>query len=211
MLWKNDVRSFSNYSIGIRRSNHIGSEELRSQCGSIFFAMRLRLKAFGNFCPVDDVPPCADVIGAAVLVVEIVGVLPDIEAEDGFAEIGICTEAFHEWVVLVGRAGNFEFAILQDQPCPARAETFCGSFTEGFFEIIHRAKGRDDGGAEFIGRSAGFRGGGEGFPEKRMIPMTSTVVTDRGLDGYFGDAWDFCEQIGKGHRFQLRSFGERGV
>jgi len=35
--------------------------------------------------PVDHIPPGLEVVGAAVLVVEIVGVLPDIVAEDGLA------------------------------------------------------------------------------------------------------------------------------
>lgn len=119
---------------------------------------KLRLEAFRNFRPIDDVPPCGDEVGAAVLVVEVVGVFPDIEAEDGFAEIGVWDDAFHERVVLVGGAGDFEFAILQDQPCPAGAEAFGRSFAKSFFEILHGAEAGSDGGGELFGRRAGCCG-----------------------------------------------------
>ena len=111
----------------------------------------LRCSEFGrNYIPVDHVEKRIDVVWATVLVVEVVGVFPDVEAEDGFTEIGVWDDAFHERVVLVGGAGDFEFTVLQDQPCPARAETFCSGFAEGFFEIVHGTEGRDDGGAEFL-------------------------------------------------------------
>ena len=35
--------------------------------------------------PIHDIPPRADVVGAAVLIYEIVGMLPHIEADDGLA------------------------------------------------------------------------------------------------------------------------------
>src|SRR5262245_17089221 len=40
------------------------------------------VEAAGHLVPVDGVPPGGDVVGAAVLIVEVVGVLPDVEAED---------------------------------------------------------------------------------------------------------------------------------
>lgn len=118
----------------------------------------LRLKAFRNFRPVHHVPPCGDEVGAAVLVVEVVSVFPDIEPEDGFTEIGVWDDAFHERVVLVWGAGNFEFTILQDQPCPAGAETFGRGFAKSFFESVHGAEAGGDGGGEFVGRRAGCCG-----------------------------------------------------
>src|SRR5215208_6317361 len=49
---------------------------------------------FVDLGPVHDVPPGVDVIGPAVLVFQIVGVLPDVDAEDGLF-------AFHQRAVLV--------------------------------------------------------------------------------------------------------------
>ena len=40
------------------------------------------MKAFLDGRPVDDAPPCFDVVGSTVLVVEIVGVLPYIDPEN---------------------------------------------------------------------------------------------------------------------------------
>ena len=41
------------------------------------------VKVFVYLVPVDNTPPVGDVLGAAVLVFEVVGVLPDVDAEDG--------------------------------------------------------------------------------------------------------------------------------
>src|SRR5258708_10050406 len=72
--------------------------------------------ALGDLAPVHGVPPRLEIIGAAVLVVEIIGVLPDIVSEQRAL-------AVHDRTVL-GRAGlDLELAV----PCgghayPARAE-----------------------------------------------------------------------------------------
>jgi hypothetical protein len=59
----------------------------------------LRVKARFGSGPVDHVPPRADVIGTAVLILQVVGVLPNVETDDGVL-------AFHDRVVLVGRRGD---------------------------------------------------------------------------------------------------------
>ena len=64
-------------------------------------------EAFVHDIPVEDVPPSGDVISAAILVVQIVGMFPYIEADQWLAEIGISDEAFHQWVVLIGSGGDF--------------------------------------------------------------------------------------------------------
>src|SRR5687768_10777599 len=65
--------------------------------------------------PIDHVPPGGEVVGSAILILEIVGVLPDIHAEDGLL-------AVHQRVVLIGRADDLEFPAVVDQPRPAAAE-----------------------------------------------------------------------------------------
>ena len=37
---------------------------------------------FGDLVPVHNVPPCFDVVGATILIVQIIGVFPNIDAED---------------------------------------------------------------------------------------------------------------------------------
>jgi len=66
--------------------------------------------------------------------VKIVGVFPDIQTEDRSAQITIGNDPLHLRVVLVGRADDLEFAILDDQPSPARAEALGPSFREHFLK-----------------------------------------------------------------------------
>src|SRR5947209_7420663 len=54
---------------------------------------------FGDGGPVDDAPPGVEVVAALVLVAQVVGVLPDIDAEDGAL-------AGHQRAVLVERAAD---------------------------------------------------------------------------------------------------------
>src|ERR1035441_7659840 len=88
-------------------------------------------EAFVDLVPVDDVPPCGEVVGAAVLVLQVVGVLPDVVAEDG-------VEAAGEGRVLVGGGDDLEFAALEDEPAPAGAELLGG----GLVELLLGEEGR---------------------------------------------------------------------
>src|SRR5688572_22350548 len=63
----------------------------------LFFRGFVNLADFG---PVHDVPPTLEIVRAFVLVLKIIGMLPNIAAEDGLV-------AIHEWIVLVRRAGDF--------------------------------------------------------------------------------------------------------
>src|ERR1700730_13865135 len=66
--------------------------------------------------PVEGVEPGGDVVRPLVLVLEVVGVLPDVDAEDG-------GQALHVWAVLVGVALDGHLAVLvDDQPGPSAAE-----------------------------------------------------------------------------------------
>src|SRR5262245_23544141 len=72
--------------------------------------------ALGNLIPIDDIPPGAEVLRAAVLILEVVGMLPYIVAQN--REVAICERA-----VLVGSGGNFKLAMLvEDEPGPPRTE-----------------------------------------------------------------------------------------
>src|SRR5690606_24619716 len=73
-----------------------------------------------DLVPVDHVVERADVVRATVLVFQVVGVLPHVQAEDrGVAR----ADALHERAVLVGAALHRELAGLVDaQPRPAAAE-----------------------------------------------------------------------------------------
>src|SRR5690606_5796665 len=59
---------------------------------------------FVDRVPVDHVPPVGDVLGTAVLILEVVGVLPHVQAQDGRL-------AVHQRAVLGGGGGPLETAL----------------------------------------------------------------------------------------------------
>src|SRR5579863_9307105 len=100
-----------------------------------WFVMALEcLKAVVDFIPVDYIPPSRQVFGAAIVVFEVVGVLPNVIAENGEQSLG-------DGVVLVGRADDLHFAAgLSGQPDPSAAELFCAGIVELGLEIFEVAK-----------------------------------------------------------------------
>src|SRR5581483_1636227 len=62
--------------------------------------------------PVHDVPPCGKIVGALVLVLQVIGVLPHIVAENG-------EQPLRERRVLVRRSDHLQLASGEDEPSPA--------------------------------------------------------------------------------------------
>src|SRR4029077_6691526 len=87
-----------------------------------------------DLVPVDDVPEGLDVFGPAVLVLQVVGVLPDVEAEDR----GVAAD---EGRVLVRQAVEHEPLVDADQPRPAAAEVVQGHGVELALELLEGAEG----------------------------------------------------------------------
>src|SRR5436853_1926023 len=73
------------------------------------------VEALRHLVPVDDVPPRLEVVRALVLVLEVVGVLPDVDADQRRL-------ARRDRRVLVGRAGDHEPRPVVHEPRPAAAE-----------------------------------------------------------------------------------------
>src|ERR1700749_4591199 len=84
--------------------------------------------------PVDEViDERLQVIRTAVAIVDVVGVLPDVAAEDRGG-------AMHQRVLTVRRLGDFELAVLDRKPAPPRAElTDAGSGKIGL-ELLETAE-----------------------------------------------------------------------
>ena len=75
-------------------------------------------EAFVDFVPVDGVPPGREIFGTAVVVLQVVGVLPDVVAEDGVVALG-------DGIVLIRRGHDVNGTVgLAGEPDPSAAELF---------------------------------------------------------------------------------------
>src|SRR5579864_9508214 len=135
-----------------------------------WFVMALEcLKAVVDFIPVDYIPPSRQVFGAAIVVFEVVGVLPNVIAENGEQALG-------DGVVLVGRADDLHFAAgLSGQPDPSAAELFCAGIVELGLEILEVAECfLDDFGDCAAGIAAAL--GLHDLPEHGVVHVSASIV-----------------------------------
>src|SRR5690242_534978 len=95
------------------------------------------VEAVFHFFPVHYIPPRRQVVRAAVLIFQIVGVLPNVAAH-------YRVFAFHQRIVLVRRGGDLHLSSGLDQPGPTGAETSHAGRVEFLFERIEAAEGRVD-------------------------------------------------------------------
>src|SRR4051794_2293440 len=85
----------------------IQRDELVTACAGI---------TLGNLVPVDDIPPSVEIIRATILILEIVGMLPHIIAQNR-------NIVLYQGTVLVSGGNDFKFATLvEDEPGPTRTE-----------------------------------------------------------------------------------------
>src|ERR1017187_2553918 len=98
----------------------------------------LTVKAVLDFLPVHHVPPGRQIVGTAVLILQIVGVLPYVAAEHDVL-------AFHDGAVLVRRGSNLHARRRLQQPGPAGAEPAHAGRVELFLKRVEAAEGPDDG------------------------------------------------------------------
>src|SRR6266849_6425211 len=92
------------------------------------------LVALGDGLPIDGVEPGRDVVRALVLVLEVVGVLPHVHAEDR-------GHAVHVRAVLVGVALDRELATrVCGEPSPAAPELADRGFRDLLLERVVRAE-----------------------------------------------------------------------
>src|SRR4029453_9163938 len=84
--------------------------------------------------PVYHVPPGFDVVRPAVLILKIIGVLPNIDTKDRRV-------AVHQRAVLVWSRNDFDVSIfILYQPRPATPKTSCASGSKFLFEIVEAAE-----------------------------------------------------------------------
>ena len=152
---------------------------LFAHCGEVVF--------LGGI-PVYDIPKRGDIVGAAVLVEEVVRVLPDVDHEDA-AAFDAGNGFAHQWAVLVGRRRDRELFIRGDKkPGPAGAKPRRRGFVKFLLELCEAAKGRVDGLGKFSMRCRAVCWS-ENAPEKDMVAVASGIIADAGADRL----WDLTE------------------
>src|SRR3954470_9127550 len=90
-----------------------------------------RVEALLDGVPVDDVPPGAEVLGPAVLVRQVVRVLPDVYAEERHV-----VPVLHRRAVLIGRGVDGEAGAVPDEPGPARAEALDSGVVDRRLQLV---------------------------------------------------------------------------
>src|SRR5690606_12119292 len=154
-----------------RRPGEVGAGRalpLRERCPSLLRAVAA-VAAVG-LVPVDDVPPRRDVVRPAVLVLQVVGVLPHVDAEDGL-------EPPHERAVLVRHPDDVEAVAVEDEPGPAAAELPLRRRLELLLEGVEGAEGLVDG-LRQLARGPAATVGAHGRPEDGVVVVAAAVVAD---------------------------------
>src|SRR4051794_30590142 len=140
----------------------------------------------GHLGPVHGVPPRLEVVRALVLVLEVVGVLPDVVAQDRRL-------ALADRVVLVRRARDRQAAAVDDQPRPAGAELADTGGLELLLELVERAERVVDRAREVaVGLAAAVRA--HGLPERRVVEVAAAVVA-HGAPLVLGDAVEVRDDL----------------
>src|SRR5260370_24003851 len=87
-----------------------------------------------DLIPVNNVPPGRQIVRPSVLVLEVVGMLPDVIAQDR-------VQTLRERVVLVRCRDDLQLAAIEHQPAPARAELLRRRLVEQLLEVRERSEG----------------------------------------------------------------------
>src|SRR3954447_22987602 len=114
------------------------------------------------------------VIRTAVAIVDVVGMLPDIDAEDRGG-------AMHQRILAVGRLGDFELAVLYRQPSPAGAELANAGGREIGLEFLNPTEILVDPAGELARKLAAAAVGLHPVPKMQMIIVLAGVVEDGGV------------------------------
>ena len=135
----------------------------------------LFLKSLGDSAPVDDLPDGAEVLSLAVLVLEVVGVLPGVNSEEGLevASNGV--------LVGSGDDGQSASVLILDEPGPARALDSSKGSVGLLLEGVERAKVFVDGSHELtLGlTTTALAVGSKVLPEEGVVDVTTTVEVEK--------------------------------
>src|SRR5437667_220095 len=130
-------------------------------------------ETFLYFLPVHYIPPCFQIVGADIFVLQVVGMLPDIIAHDGIV-------ALHQRIILIGGAGDFQLSRRgADQPRPSAAEALEAGIVELVLEFGKAAEGLFNGISQRArGLASGL--GRHDLPEHAVVHVPTAVVAHGG-------------------------------
>src|ERR1039458_2726546 len=127
--------------------------------------------------PIDQVvDERLQIVRAAVAIVDVIGMLPDVTAEDRRA-------AMDQRAFAVGCLGDFQLAVLHRQPAPARTELADAGGGEIGLELLEAAEVLVDLLLQTAGQFAAAAIGLHPVPEMHVVVVLSGIVEDGGKIG----------------------------
>src|SRR5258707_6316134 len=92
------------------------------------------LESLIDFVPIHNVPPSRQIIRTPVLIIQIVGVLPDIISHNGMMSI-------HDGIVLISGGSDFQFSGLAAyEPYPSAAKALHACVVELLLKFLKAAQ-----------------------------------------------------------------------
>src|SRR6516165_11950096 len=134
-----------------------------------------RVIHLGDVLPIDQmVDEGLEVVRPPVAVVDVVGVLPHVAAEDQLA-------AVHQWVLAVGGLGDGDLAILDRQPGPTRPELRDAGLNKVFLHLGDGAEVGDDLFFEIAGKLVAAAIGFHPLPKMQVVIVLAGIVEEAGV------------------------------
>lgn len=128
--------------------------------------------------PVEDVPDVVDVGGLAVEVLQVVRMLPHVDAEEGRV-----AAAYNGLLVSERHDAQLARRDLLHQPAPAAALNAEKRDREGLSELVDATPGCRDGGLQLgagVDAGRGRRRRCQPFPKQRVVDVPAAVKADCG-------------------------------
>src|SRR5262245_42494802 len=157
------------------RCRATGAPDAGGHAGPLLRSLHRRVVHLGDVFPIDQViHPGLEVVGPPVAIVDVVGMLPHVAAEDRLA-------AVHQWILAVGRLGDGDLAVLDREPAPARAELRDAGLDEVFLHLRDRAEIGDDLLLEIAGNLVAAAVGLHPLPEMDVVVVLAGIVEEPGI------------------------------
>ena len=150
----------------------------------------LRGKAIGDNAPVDEQEELLEVVLAAVLVVEVIGMLPYIDSQQGRYVVA-------QRIIAVRQGRDLQFACgIRGQEDPARAKELKSGLVQLLHHGLEGAKGLRDEHHQFGGGLLGMLRGGQLLEEELVVEHLSGIVGQSA-------SGRFAHDVAEGHALVL--------